>query len=447
MQARTAKAAPLVLLGCLTLVLMPFGLHFLREGRFLWFVLVALAQGALYLGAVYRVMKQPVALPMVLLFAILLRISILAAPPYLSDDIYRYVWDGRVQAAGINPYRFVPDSPELEFLQDDNISPHINRSDYALTIYPPVAQMIFLVATRISQSIIGMKSVMIGFEALAVWLMMRILISFGLPAERVLIYCWNPLAIWEFAGSGHIDAAAIAFLVLALWARRRNSPTITGIALACATLIKFYPAVLFPALYRRWDWKMPVTFAATAFLAYLPYVRVGLRVFGFLPGYFEEEGLNTGERFYLLTLIQKMKTVPWFDGAWYLAIFVVLLLGLGVWFVIRKPNTDGDFLVRAAIMASVCTILFSPHYPWYFAWVAALLVFFPYPPLLYLTLAAFVLYATQGRETPESFFRQNTLLYLTFALAMAGQWLRLRRRSSSLSSVGVAGHAGDTHAR
>jgi len=449
--ARTARnLAALALVGCLLLLLSGAGLYLQHKNNLPWFVGAALAQGVIYLAGVRLVLSErraPRALVVALLFAVLLRIGPLFASPYLSDDIYRYVWDGRVQAAGINPYRFVPDSPELEPLQDSRIFPRINRGDYAPTIYPPVAQAIFLGATRVSESITWMKTVMVGFEALAVWILVRLLVSLGLPAERVLIYAWNPLTVWEFAGSGHIDAAAIAFLVFALWARRRNLPALTGITLACAALIKFYPAVVFPALYRRWDWKMPAGFAGTVILGYLPYAKVGLRVLGFLPGYIEEEGLKSGERFYLWTLLQKAWPVSWFDGVWYVALLALVLLAVAAWLTVSKQRGEGDFLVHATVLAALCSVLFSPHYPWYFAWLLPLLVFVPYLPMLYLTVAGFILYESRLQETPESLFRDNTLLYLPFVVLIAAQWLWKRRQSPSLTAVNIAHRAEDPNAR
>src|SRR5579863_3421996 len=192
-----------------------------------------------------------------------MRLAVLLAPPYLSDDINRYVWDGRVEGAGINPYRYIPSDPHLEALRDELIFPHVNRSDYAPTIYPPVAEYIFYLGTRVSESLIAMKGALLALELAAVLLLMRLLRDWGLPRERLLIYVWHPLVLWEFAGSGHIDAAVVTFVALALWARRRQAAWLTGSALAAAALVKFFPAVLFPALYRRWDWRMPVAAAAT----------------------------------------------------------------------------------------------------------------------------------------------------------------------------------------
>ncbi len=425
------KFAALGLVGCLLLLASGAGLYFQQKNSLEWFIGAALAQGAIYLAGVWLVLKEghpPRALILVLLFAVVLRIGALATPPYLSNDIYRYVWDGRVQAAGINPYRFVPASPELESLRDDDIYPQINRRGYAPTIYPPLAEAIFLAATRVSESIPWIKTVMVGFEALAVWMLVRLLRSLQLPTERVLIYAWNPLAIWEFAGSGHIDAAAIAFLALALWARRRNWRALTGITLACATLTKLYPAAIFPALYRRWDWRMPAAFAATVILGYLPFAAVGSRVLGFLPGYLQEEGLISGERFYVWKLINKVWPIPQFDGVFYLSLVLLLLAAVSAWQVFRGRRDDQGFLLQATVLASLSTLLFSPHYSWYFAWLIPLLVFVPSAPMLYLTVAAFILYESRWQETPESVFRNNTLLYLPFAVTIAAYWLWTRSR-------------------
>ncbi|MCA1573816.1 MAG: hypothetical protein LC770_04610 [Acidobacteria bacterium] len=134
----------------------------------------------------------------VLVFAALFRLSILFSAPYLSDDIYRYIWGGRVQAAGINPYRYIPADQTLIGLRDEEIYPKINRRDYARTIYPPVAETVFLSTTRISESVTLMKATMVGFEAITIWAIVQLLGSLGLARQRVLIYAWHPLIVWEF---------------------------------------------------------------------------------------------------------------------------------------------------------------------------------------------------------------------------------------------------------
>src|SRR5258705_8199890 len=229
----------LACIGAVLLILYRIGLHARGVTDILWFIKLALVQSALYLIVVWLIARAHSArstLILVLLFAGIFRLSIVFAPPYLSDDIYRYVWDGRVQAAGINPYRYIPADEHLQSLRDKQIYPKINRRDYAHTMYPPAAEAMYLLTTRISESVTWMKLTMVGFELITVWLLMVLLASFGMPRQRILIYAWHPLAVWEFAGSGHIDPLAFAFIALALLARKRNWETATGFSLRLATL-------------------------------------------------------------------------------------------------------------------------------------------------------------------------------------------------------------------
>ena len=151
---------------------------------------------------------QRTALLVILAGAVAMRLALLFVEPYLSSDIYRYIWDGRVQAAGINPYRYVPKAPELAHLRDAAIWPNINRADYAVTIYPPAAQAIFLAVTRVGESVVAMKLGLLLFEAAAMWRADRTVAAPGQRRRRASpLYAWHPLPVWEIAGNGHVDAA------------------------------------------------------------------------------------------------------------------------------------------------------------------------------------------------------------------------------------------------
>src|SRR5712692_2016028 len=121
-------------IGAILLLLYRIGLHSRGVTDIAWFIKLALIQSMLYLIVVWLIVRSRGArstLIIVLLFSAIFRLSIVFAPPYLSDDIYRYVWDGRVQAAGINPYRYIPADERLQSLRDEEIYPKINRRDYA----------------------------------------------------------------------------------------------------------------------------------------------------------------------------------------------------------------------------------------------------------------------------------------------------------------------------
>ena len=361
------------------------------------FIILALVQGSFYLAAVALTWHGGLprrALVAVLAVAALMRLAVLLAPAYLSDDINRYVWDGRVEAAGINPYRYIPADPHLAALRDETIFPNINRADFAPTIYPPVGEYIFFLGTRLRASLTAMKATMLAIELAGVLLLLRLLDDWRLPRERILIYVWHPLTLWEFAGSGHVDAAVVTFLALALWARRRQVAWLTGSALAAAVLVKFFPAVLFPALYRRWDWKMPVAAAATIIIAYLPFIGAGSEVLGFLPGYLHEEGLQSGAGFFLWNLVRNVPLLEHMGPALYVALAAASLLALAVHSLLAAEDR---YLVSAMRLAVAATVLMSPHYPWYFVWIVPLICFTPRLSVLYLTLACPLLYFVPGR--------------------------------------------------
>jgi alpha-1,6-mannosyltransferase len=437
MNGGRARAPILIAIGASMLVLTGIGLLLQREDAHSGFVVLSLAQGALYLGAValtWRGGLSRPALVAILAVAALMRLGVLLAPPYLSDDVNRYVWDGRVEAAGINPYRYVPVDPHLATLRDDTIFPNVNRSTYAPTIYPPVAEYIFLGATRFSESLTWMRATMVGFEVASMALLLRLLAPLGLPRERILIYAWHPLVLWEFAGSGHIDAAVVAFVALALWARRREAAWLTGCAIAAAALVKFFPAVIFPALYRRWDWKMPLAAAATIVVAYLPFLGAGSSVLGFLPGYLSEEGLRSGSGLFLWSLVQRMAPQLGDLGIMsYLALAAVVLAALAT-FAIARDKAGSHVIASAMTLAVAATVLLSPHYPWYFAWIVPFLCFAPMPSVFYLTVASPLLYFVPGGPDPEGARTAfEAAIYGPFAVLAC---LELRHRLTARAGAG-----------
>jgi alpha-1,6-mannosyltransferase len=436
MRADRWRLWALTAIGTMLLVLTGIGLWRQHVYDTDGFTVLALVQGAFYLGAVALSWRGGLGrrvLIAVLVVAALMRLAVLLAPPYLSDDINRYVWDGRVEGAGINPYRYVPADDHLAALRDETIFPHINRSDYAPTIYPPVAEYIFFLGTRLGGSLTAMKATLLAFEAAAVWLLLRLLTDSRLPRERILIYAWHPLPLWEFAGSGHVDAAIVTFVVLALWARRRELAWPTGVALAAAALVKFFPAVLFPALYRRWDWKMPLAAAATVIIAYLPFIGAGRAVLGFLPGYLDEEGLQSGAGFFLWNVARSVAPLEHLGPAPYLALAAAALLALGL----RSLFTsESRYPAAAMTLAVAAMVLLSPHYPWYFAWIVPLICFTPRPSVLYLTLACPLLYFVPGGPDPQGArLPFEWAIYGPFAALLACELWRRRAARGGIGCI------------
>ncbi|MGI9165324.1 MAG: glycosyltransferase 87 family protein [Pyrinomonadaceae bacterium] len=182
-------------------------------------------------------------------------------------------------------------------------------------------------------------------------------------------------------------------MVLALLARRRRWDAVAGAALAGATLIKLFPVILLPALYRRWGWKMPVAFGLTIIIAYLPYLSVGVKgVLGFLPVYTQEEGMRDGTQFYLLSIARRLFGEANVSTASYLICAILALGMLAFWVVLQRERHNGSYLARAFVLATTFSVMLSPHYSWYFAWLVAFTCLLPRIPLFYLTTACFILY-------------------------------------------------------
>jgi hypothetical protein len=391
------------LLGAILFSLTMAGLLALIEGKIGidWivakncFVVCAGCGAAVYLLAVVTVLHRPAirhGLWAILLIAAALRLPLIVSPPYLSTDVYRYVWDGRVQAAGVNPYRYLPADPALAALRDQQSYPYIARADYARTIYPPAAQLVFAAIGLTWPSVTGVKATMVGFELLAVICLLRL--AADLPPQRILIYAWNPLPVWAFAGSGHVDAIAVGLLGGALLLRVQHRYGFAGVALGLAIATKFLPAVAAPALWRkRAGWRTALAAVATVVALYAFYSSVGTRVFGFLSGYGSEEGYDTGEGFWLLAGLSRITALPDFAALAYKIAAAAMLAAVAAWFAFRRhPDDPVTICAAAGVLMAVLMAAVSPHYPWYFACLALPCVLAPTPAVLWMATAPILLY-------------------------------------------------------
>jgi hypothetical protein len=385
----------LLLLGLLLLLGEAGGIAAQQRQSLVGVIFAVLFEGAVWAAAAGVVRRDGArqSLFLILAVAALLRLAVLPALPYLSTDIYRYVWDGRVAAAGINPYFYVPNDPHLAWLRDAAIYSHINRGNYAPTIYPPAAQLMFRLAAGLGSTVFSVKCVMVAAEAVGIAALISVLRAVGRPRPHILLYAWHPLPVWEIAGSGHVDAAVVMMVALSLAAAGTGRRTLSAAALAAASLVKFIPAVLAPALWRptranRGDWRWPTIFAAVVVILYLPYIDAGPRVLGFFGGYLAEENLASGDGFWLLALARH---IVWLPVAAYLGLAAMVMAGLAIAALRRDGGLDAS-LAWATRLAAAALFFLSPHYAWYFVWLVALLCLAPWWPAWWPTLTAILLY-------------------------------------------------------
>ena len=446
----TARAnLALIILGGLLTLLFFKGAHDQNLKRMITFLAGMGGASILYWLAAWTACKAPAArstLWLALAFGALFRVAPLTTDTYLSTDLYRYVWDGRVQAHGINPYRYVPGDIHLMPLRDGRIYTHINRANYAKTVYPPGAQIVFLLTTRISETITGMRLTMVCFEGLTVWLLIRLLAAYGLPAQLVLLYAWHPLCVTEFAGGGHQDAMMLTCCAWALLMHRRGREMLTGVALGCAVLMKLFPILLFPALYRRfrWGWRMPLACAATVAAGYLPYIATYSfkGALGFLPMYASEEGLQSGDRFYFLNMLPSglLHRLGIAEYSVFVVLAALAFAAAAWWAYWRADADDRSALRRCAYLAAMFVAVLSPAIDWYCTWLVLFLPLLPEVWALYwIPSATPVLYLNWWHANSDEVYMQNSFIFLPAILLWAApaaiRWHRRRAAARMIPAI------------
>jgi alpha-1,6-mannosyltransferase len=377
-------------LVALTLVI-PFAFETIGDNAFIALTILA---GLLTVIASHLAERAPQERTLWLVFGvgIFLRVYVLLFDPFLSSDIYRYVWDGRVQAAGINPYLYFPAHEALAFLRDGTIFPHINRADFAVTIYPPVAQFFFFIVTRIGENVTTMRLAMLGCESVTVALIMLLLRRMNRPVTRVIAYLWHPLPLWEIASSGHVDALMVALMLLGLWVALTGHALRGAVLIAFSVLVKPYVAPVLAGIWRPWDLKVPLVVIATITLCYLPYLSAGWGVLGFLnKGYLTEEGISAGYELWPLSLWRLVFGEHQGDVVGY-AVLAALVLLFKAFSVARSSDrTIASSLADINMLLLIVLLFLSPNYPWYFLVITPFVALCGSPPTWVVSIGALLL--------------------------------------------------------
>ncbi len=380
-------------------------------------------------------------LVVVVLVALALRAAALTGGPALSDDLYRYAWDSRVQAAGIDPYRHPPLDAQLTGLRDSWLWPtpagcaaidrvpgctRIGRPA-ARTIYPPVAELWFLavhiVAPQAHESAWRAAGLAVELALLAV--LLAVLRGLGRDPRWAALYAWSPVAVIETVQNGHVDGLAALLAVIAVWAARRR-PARSAALVAAATLVKLYPAALLPMLLGRGRQAIrPVAILlGLVAVAYLPHVlAVGVKVLGYLPGYLQEEHYAGGGRFQLLALVGVQGVVA--QG-----VAVVLILAVVVW-VLRTRGLDRIPEVAARRVLGGLLLIATPVQPWYALPLLAVAALDGAWWWAAPAAAAYPLYFSEVLNGPSNF--AGRLGYAVAALVVLAGALTARRRTKDRS--------------
>ena len=312
--------------------------------------------------------------------AILFRVLLLLTVPTLSDDVYRYLWDGYVATEGISPYAFAIDSAELDPYQNETRD--LANNTWMASPYMPAAQLIFYaLATVFPLNPIFMQGLMIVFDLLAAGVLAKLLALAQLPARRLLLYLWNPLVIVEVAHGAHIDAWMGLLTLLTIWLTfkpTQNTLSHVGapVVFVLATLTKIIPVLALPVLFWRWSWRQLVGYAVLTVGLLIPFgvgagwgltgELNGRGLFGALRIYGNQWKFNSGIFHWLNFWLGKQPNVADTVQLSKMIVFAVMLtIMIVVWiFAYRSRSRRTD--LRLLFVPFCAYILLTPTvHPWY----------------------------------------------------------------------------------
>lgn len=311
-------------------------------------------------------------LVVILVAGLAFRVTVFFSPPSLSDDVYRYLWDGRVQSARINPYDQAPDDPALAWMRDENHASINHRS--VPTIYPPLAQVAFRLAAVVSPTVMAQRLVFLGFDVAVVILLTRYLRRKGLPAERVLLYAWNPLVVVEFSSSGHLDSMALFFLMAGLFTAEAGQPLRAGALFGLSFLGKLAAMPLVPWMIVMAPLRRSLaSFAAVVAAGYAGYllwpsIEIQRNLFAGATTYARSWYFNAG----LYAMLAE--TAP-LSGAALKAFLLGLMVTLSFWMAARFRRDQ--LLAYTGILWALLVFVSPVVHPWYVVWLVPFLCFYP----------------------------------------------------------------------
>ena len=290
-----------------------------------------------------------------LLFAAVWHLLFLLQPPGPDDDIHRYVWDGRVQRLGYNPYVVVPSDPALAGLHTSDTRT-LNNPDVP-SPYPAGAQLFFRAVTAIHESVFALKAAFVLCDLAIVLVLLDVLRSSRQPAHWVLAYAWHPLVATAVAGSGHVDIVGTLLLLVSVAALWRRWRALAAIAFGLAVAVKFLPIVLAPLYWRRLRIRDGLLAAFVFGLLYLPFLERGRIPIGSLGAYVQSFRFN-GPVFSMFEQVLPPQIV---------AVLVVLAgFVTAIWLRRKSATWSSDAFAWPMAASLLCAPVV---YPWYLLWL------------------------------------------------------------------------------
>ena len=352
-----------------------------------------------------------------LALAALWHIAFLFTPPGYDDDVHRYLWDGRVQRLGYNPYLVVPSDPALAGLHTPET--RTLNNPYLPSPYPAGAELFFRAVTAIHESIFTLKVVFVVCDLAIVLVLLDILRSSEQAVHWVLAYAWNPLLAIEVAGSGHIDIVGVLLLLVSFAALGRRWRAVAALAFGLAVAVKFLPVVLLPLYWKRVRVRDAALAAIVVGLLYIPFLNHGRIPTGSLGTYVHSFRFND-------PVFATLEQVATPEHAAVLALLVGFLTA--IWMRSKAPASSADAFAWPMAASLLCAPVI---YPWYLLWLLPFMRSASTVPIVIWTVSIIpTYYVWHLRAVGRPWVLPGWIMPLEYGcVAIAGAIFVLRRRS------------------
>jgi alpha-1,6-mannosyltransferase len=322
------------------------------------FIIPLAAAGIAYLLAIRELFSTPKysrrVIVVGLVLAALWHVPFLLQPPGPDDDIHRYVWDGRLQRLGYNPYIVVPNDPAVAGLHTADTRT-LNNPEVP-SPYPAGAELFFRTVTAIHESVFALKAAFVVCDLAIVFVLLDILRRRGQATHWVLAYAWNPLLAIEVAGSGHIDIVGALLLLVSVAALGRRWRAVAALAFGLAVAVKLLPIVLLPLYWKRVRVRDGLLAAAVVGLLYVPFLNHGRIPLGSLGTFVQRFRFNDP----VFATLERV-------GAPQLMVGLAVLLGflMAIWMRSKTAALSPEAFAWPMAASLLCAPVV---YPWYLLW-------------------------------------------------------------------------------
>ncbi|HEX6890616.1 MAG TPA: hypothetical protein VF141_07985 [Chryseolinea sp.] len=385
--------------------------------------------------------------------SIVLRALFLFSIPNLSDDFYRFIWDGRLLASGIHPFAHVPvyyidNNVPIQGIDEDLFN-NLNSAKY-FTIYPALSQIVFWLAASLSPnnvygSVVVIKLVMFASEIGSLLLLRNLINNFNLPPARVLLYALNPLVIIELVGNAHLEAMMIFFVLLTLVFLNSNREFLSAVVYAAAICVKIIPLIFLPVIIQRLGWSRAWKFCMIACISGLV-MFIPLFDLKIISGYYQSIGYYFSRFEFNASLYYIVRWLGWIIFGFNIIQYAgIILAGVALIAIIRIANhakqpssssstVDQHFVARLMLVQLIYLLFTTTVHPWYITMLLMLAVLTEFRFAVIWTAMIFLTYAGYTVDT----FRENLWLtsieyivvlgYLVFEITWERKYLRLQQR-------------------